>query len=104
MRVLRLRRTPSALLPLMPWFVYVLRNERGRFYVGSTGRSPEIRLAEHNAGLNRWTRPRGPWCLVYWEARTDKLDALARERFLKTSAGRRVRDSLVTAAEVVEGL
>jgi putative endonuclease len=79
----------------MRWYVYVLKNERGRSYVGSTGRPPELRLAEHNAGLNRWTRAHGPWRLVYWETHDDKGLALARERFLKTGAGRRVRDGLV---------
>ena len=83
----------------MPWHVYILENERGRFYVGSTGRPPEIRLAEHNTGLNRWTRAHGPWRLVYLEAYDDKHSALARERFLKTGIGRRVRDELVASVQ-----
>ena len=87
----------------MPWHVYILENERGRFYVGSTGRPPEIRLAEHNAGLNRWTRAHGPWRLVYWEPHDDKHSALGRERFLKTGAGRRVRDRLVASIQEQSG-
>ena len=83
----------------MPWHVYILENERGRFYVGSTGRHPQLRLAEHNAGLNRWTRAHGPWRLVCWETYGDKNPALARERFLKTGAGRRVRDELVASVQ-----
>ena len=83
----------------MPWHVYILENERGRFYVGITGRLPQLRLAEHNAGLNRWTRAHGPWRLVYSETYDDKSAALARERFLKTGAGRRVRDRLIASVQ-----
>ena len=79
----------------MPWYVYVMENDGGQRYVGSTGRSPQLRLAEHNAGLNRWTRTHGPWRLVYQETYDDKSAALAREKFLKTGAGRRVRDGLI---------
>ena len=59
----------------------------------------ETRLAEHNTGLNRWTRAHGPWRLVYFEAYDDKHSALARERFLKTGIGRRVRDELVASVQ-----
>ena len=78
----------------MPWYVYVLTNAKGRRYVGTTGRSPEVRLAEHNAGLSRWTRPHRPWQLLYSEVYDSKRLALARERFLKTGAGRRLTDTI----------
>ena len=81
----------------MSWYIYVLENESGKRYVGCTSRNPEVRLTEHNAGLNRWTRGRGPWHLVYWEMQDSKKEALSRERFLKTGAGRRVRDALIDA-------
>lgn len=79
----------------MAWFVYILGNDRGQSYAGSTGRDPEVRIAEHNAGLNRWTRPRGPWRLLYFESWETKSEALSRERFLKTGAGRKERQALV---------
>src|SRR3989304_1549432 len=79
----------------MAWHWYILENELGRFYVGSTGRPPEFRLAEHNAGLSRWTRAHGPWRLVYWETYNDKHPALARERFLKTGGGGRAGQRVV---------
>ena len=86
----------------MPWYVYVLENEEGRRYVGSTGRPPQLRLSEHNAGLNRWTGVRRPWRLRYWEEHESKRLALARERFLKTAAGRRVRDRLLASPHTEE--
>ena len=50
----------------MAWYAYVLQNETGRRYVGSTGRSPRERLYEHNAGLSRWSSGHRPWRRVYW--------------------------------------
>ena len=79
----------------MPWYVYILENQQGLNYVGVTGQSPEARLAQHNAGLNKWTRARKPWRLVYSEAFEDKTVAIKRERFFKTGAGRRLRKDLL---------
>ncbi len=81
----------------MSWHVYILENHKGKRYVGSTGRTPRLRLAEHNAGLNHWTRAHRPWHLLYCEEFDDKAAALARERFLKTGAGRRLREYLIAA-------
>ncbi len=83
----------------MVWHIYVLENEVGRRYVGYTGRDPELRLREHNKGVNRWTGARGPWRLVYTEEHQGKSEAIRRERYLKTGAGREERDRLVTVAQ-----
>jgi putative endonuclease len=80
----------------MVWHVYVLMNQEGYHYVGATGRDLQQRLEEHNAGYSRWTRSRRPWQLVHSEAYDNKLLALKRERFFKTTSGRRLRDKLLT--------
>ena len=81
----------------MAWYTYILQNATGKYYAGHTGREPRIRLDEHNAGLNRWTRANGPWELVYFETFDTKREASARERYFKTGAGRRERDALIAA-------
>ncbi len=79
----------------MPYYVYVLESLRnGKRYVGSTAKAPEIRLREHNGGSNRWTRQNGPFKLVYYEECESKVEASRRERFLKSGAGRKIRDEL----------
>ena len=65
--------------------VYVLRNQAGQLYVGQTI-DLERRLFEHQNGLGRWTRNRGPWEVVLTEQYTTRADAMRRERNLK--AGR----------------
>ncbi|MCH7697995.1 MAG: GIY-YIG nuclease family protein [Chloroflexi bacterium] len=83
----------------MAWYIYILENDAGRRYVGSTGRSPRIRLGEHNEGKGRWTRAHRPWRLVHSEEHRAKQDALIRERFLKTGAGRRTIDDLIASTD-----
>jgi len=76
-------------------YVYVLESLRnGKRYVGSTSKAPETRLREHNSGSNRWTRQNRPFKLVYYEESQSRADATRRERFLKSGAGRRIRDEL----------
>ena len=45
--------------PAVPYRVYVIRNPRGRFYIGFS-ENIDIRVQQHNAGMSRSTRGRGP--------------------------------------------
>ncbi|MCX6810122.1 MAG: GIY-YIG nuclease family protein [Candidatus Berkelbacteria bacterium] len=59
-------------------YVYVLKSLlTGRYYVGYTI-DVDKRLAQHNAGLSRFTKHDKPWEIVYLEAY--KLEKFARER------------------------
>jgi len=71
------------------FYVYVLRSQSDSgFYIGYTGKL-KTRLKEHEAGNNLATARRRPWKLIYYEAYLNQDDALGRERFLKSGAGRR---------------
>ena len=65
-------------------FIYILRCADGSYYVGSTRKSLEERIAEHNSGLlGGYTRSRRPVALV-WAQDFDRItDAIAMERRLK---------------------
>jgi putative endonuclease len=39
--------------------VYVIRNTAGKFYIG-LGENVQLRLQQHNQGISKWTRHRGP--------------------------------------------
>ena len=71
------------------WYVYILESlTDGRRYIGFT-RDLRNRLEAHRAGLSFATKYRRPLKLIYFEACTNKEDASRREKYLKTTGGRR---------------
>jgi putative endonuclease len=65
-------------------FVYIVRCADGRYYVGSTRTALERRIAEHNSGaFGGWTASRRPVELVFHQAFSSALHAIAAERQLK---------------------
>lgn len=70
-------------------YVYVLRSEKsGRLYTGCTS-DIRKRLTEHNSGKSTYTKTRGKYDLIYYEACLDSKDAFAREKYLKSGMGKR---------------
>jgi putative endonuclease len=70
-------------------YFYVLRSQRDhQFYVGFTADLKQ-RLVEHNAGRVPSTSRRTPLELVYYEASRNQGDATSREKYLKSSWGKR---------------
>ena len=65
------------------YYVYVLRNQEGILYIGSTA-DLETRVRRHQEGKAGWTRSRGPWELVNVETFISRSEAMRRERHLKT--------------------
>lgn len=74
------------------YYVYVLHSEADAGLYMGFSTDLRRRLAEHRLGLAFATAFRGPWRLVYYEAYVAEADALGRERFLKSGAGRRFLD------------
>ena len=70
-------------------YVYVLKSLRdGDLYVGRT-ENLDQRLREHNQGQVSSTKERRPLKLVYCEVSNNIKDAVHREKYLKTSWGKR---------------
>jgi putative endonuclease len=71
------------------YYVYILKSllDQG-WYIGYT-EDVHRRLIDHNSGKNISTHSRRPFIVIYYEAYLHKLDALGREKFLKSGAGRR---------------
>lgn len=73
----------------MYFFVYILQSEKdGNFYTGFTT-NLKNRIASHNKGLVTSTKNRRPLKLVYFEGSLNQEDATRREKYLKTSWGKR---------------
>jgi putative endonuclease len=64
--------------------MYILRCADGSYYVGTTRKTLEERLAEHNAGLHRgYTAARRPVFMVYAQHFETVTDAVWAERQVK---------------------
>jgi len=73
----------------MKYWIYILKSiDHDKTYVGFTN-DPERRIVEHNSGKSTYTNKFKPWKLVYKEAAADRLKARKRERYFKSSAGRK---------------
>jgi putative endonuclease len=48
----------------MAYRVYVIKNRQGKFYIGFS-ENIDIRVQQHNTGMSRSTRGRGPWRIVW---------------------------------------
>ena len=73
----------------MYYYIYVLESEKdGEFYTGYT-KDLRNRLKQHNNGEVHSTKNRKPLKLVYFEGCLNQQDATHREKYLKTSWGKR---------------
>lgn len=73
----------------MYYYIYVLKSEvDNQFYVGYTC-DLKNRMQQHEKGLVLSTKNRRPLKLVYFEGSLNQQDATHREKYLKTSWGKR---------------
>ena len=73
----------------MKYYIYILKSQKdSNYYTGFT-ENLDHRLREHSKGKITSTKNRRPLELVYYEVSFNRDDALHRERYLKTTYGRR---------------
>jgi len=70
------------------YFVYILKLNNGDLYKGSTANLKQ-RIHEHKNSKVDSTKDKRP-VLIHFECYLKKSDATRRERFLKTTEGRRI--------------
>jgi len=71
------------------YYIYVIRSLKDfRFYTGYTN-DLKSRMGHHNKGFVESTKNRRPFELVYFEGCKCEKDALHREKYLKTTYGKR---------------
>ena len=76
-------------------YVYILYSAKSdRFYVGSTNNLND-RIQRHNSGRSKYTKPGGPWELVYSKEYATKADAVKAEMYIKAQKSRNYIDSLI---------
>jgi putative endonuclease len=88
---------------VMYYLTYVLKSQKdGKLYTGYT-RQLRKRLDEHNLGLNRSTKGRGPFTLIYFEGCLSKDAAMKREQQLKSGHGKRYL-KIIKALPISDGV
>jgi len=71
------------------FYTYILISEKDdKFYVGYTD-NLKRRIKQHNDGDVESTKYRRPLKLIYYEVCLNKKDAIHREKYLKTTYGKR---------------
>ena len=76
--------------------VYTLLNPEGRRYIGVT-EDVERRLAQHNQGVSKWTKGRGPWRLEWTSTPRTLGEARKLENQMKRQKGGRGLDRIFQA-------
>lgn len=71
------------------YYLYLLFLNNNTIYIGTTD-NLKRRIKEHNASKVTSTKHKRPLKLIYYEAYLLKTDAQRRERFLKTTEGKRL--------------
>ncbi len=77
------------------FYVYTISSEvKNYIYVGLTN-NIERRLDEHNLGYNKTTKPYKPFKLILLEKYETRLEARAREKYLKSGIGKEFLKKLI---------
>jgi len=70
------------------FYTYVLKSKKdGKMYTGYTD-DLRKRFKDHNDGRSVYTKGRGPFKLIYYEACVEQKDARSRELYLKSGKGK----------------
>jgi len=70
------------------YYIYILKSiNTDHYYTGYTD-NLESRLNKHNSGKSKWTNRYKPWKIIYNEKIENKIDAIKREKYLKSHSGR----------------
>ena len=73
----------------MSYYAYVLHSKKfNKLYKGYC-QDLSKRLKQHNSGYTKSTRPFTPWEIIYFEQFETRNEALKREKYFKSAAGRR---------------
>ncbi len=79
------------------FFAYVLKSiEHDYFYKGHC-QNLEVRLVQHNSGMTKSIRPYIPFKLIYFESFESELEAIQREKYFKSAAGRRFLKKVIAS-------
>lgn len=71
------------------YYTYVIKSVSHDFYYKGHCENLELRLKQHNSGMTESNRHYAPFQIVYFEEFPTREQAIKREKYFKSSAGRR---------------
>ena len=77
------------------FYAYVVRSIAAAYLYKGHCEDPEERLMQHNSGMTQSIRKYAPFELVYFEEFATREEAVRREKYFKTAAGRRFLKSVL---------
>jgi putative endonuclease len=78
--------------------VYVLYSEKfNKIYVGFTSNLEKRFLSHNELGIKGWTKNFRPWKIIHTETFAAKVEAMKREKQLKSSKGRETIREIIKA-------
>ncbi len=71
------------------YYVYILQSQKDRYWY--TGFTVDLRkrFNQHNKNVIGWTKNRGPFEFIYYEACKNITDERSREKYFKSGMGKR---------------
>jgi putative endonuclease len=75
--------------------VYVIKSVNHDYFYKGHCENIESRLKEHNSGMTHSIKPYIPFRLFYFEEFQTREEAIKREKYFKTSAGRRFLKTVI---------
>ena len=71
------------------WYAYVLKSVSFDYFYKGHCKDLEKRLQQHNSGMTKSIRPYLPFRIAYTENFETEAEAIVREKYFKSAAGRR---------------
>ena len=71
------------------YFAYVLKSIKHEYFYKGHCQDLEKRIQQHNSGMTQSIRPYIPFKLIYSEKFETEQEAIDREKYFKSAAGRR---------------
>jgi putative endonuclease len=71
------------------FYAYIIKSLHHDFFYKGHCRDLDKRLEEHNKGYTTSTKPYIPFKLIYFESFSTREETIKREKYFKSSAGRR---------------
>ena len=79
------------------FYAYVIKSLNHDFLYKGHCEDLDARLMQHNSGMTESIRPYIPFRLVYKEEYNTRAEAISREKYFKSSAGRRFLKNKLTS-------